>query len=737
MANITVSRFDYVQTFYADADRVGGASEMAVTSINLYVMSTPAASAVYTGTNARDPGISVTICDVENNIPVLTKCYATLTRTPASRVYTSTDASIPTNFKFVTPIKLPTNRKYGIVIVFEDTFSLWHNRVGDRLVGTVLASPGSTNYSGGELFPAGTVNNVPGAIADADLTFDIKVAKYTANSVVQQFVNPDYEFLTVESRSGEFLGGEWVYKEVANATGNVAFTAGNNVVTGTGTTFTSLAVGDTIAMHCNSTLVEGFVVRSITNNTVLEVTTPPPISNTQTKYKATICGQLYTKDLVLNKLYLRYSNANSSIKFEAADVVRGFDSASYATITSVDALSVDRVKMKGTVSSPSTGTVTTTINVADKLPNGHYVYTATNNTAVTINDRLVHDVDVYDGFVLSRSLEVDNADLYSNSGSAGYTALPGVFDINPLNRLQGTSNVVNKSLVVTANIAIAQSANALYQAPSITNATLDLYAFQNIISNTYTTADANGVTIDTEVSPLNGTAAARHLTRKVQFANNRFAEDVRVFMSAYRPAGTDLKVYARVHNSADPEAADDKAWTPLVYEANGDKYSSSIDSGDFIEYELGLPQYSDTANTLPGTFTTANASAVINAFGVAPYSNSTSKYVDTGDIIKIYNPVIPEDYVVAVVASANTSAITLGRAISNNNVVGTGFKVDRLKYYNIAFNNITNDNVARYYSSTLVEYDKFDSMQIKIVMLADSTYKVPKVDQIQVIGVSA
>jgi len=730
MSNITVSRFDYIQTFFAEPDRVAGSPEMSITSINLYIKNIPSVS-------GRDPGISVTICDVENGTPVLSKCYAALVRLPASQVYTSTDASTPTNFRFNTPIKLATGRKYGIVIVFEEPFTLWYNRVGEKLVGTVLASPGSTNYNGGELFPAGFVNDVPTAIADSDLTFDVKVARYTANSVSQEFVNPDYEFLTVTSRSGEFIGGEWVYKEVANATGNVAFTAGNNVIIGTGTTFTSLEIGDTVAIHCNTTLVEGFVVKSITNNTLMEVTTAPPISNTQTKYKATICGQLYAKDLILNKLFLRYSNANSSIKFEAADVVRGFDSGSSATISSVDAFSIDRIKMKGSVSNPAAGAISTVFNVAQKLANGSYVYTATNNTAININDRLVHDVDVFDGYVLSRSLEVDNADLYSNASAGGYIALPGIYDINPANRLIATANVSNKSLVVTANIAMAQSASSLYQAPVIENATLDIYTFQNIISNTYTTTDANGVTVDTEVNPVGGAAVAKHLTRKVTFANNRFAEDVRVFINAYRPASTELKVYARVHNSADPEAADDKAWTPLVYKSNGDKFSSSIDSNDFIEYELGLPQYSDTANTLPGTVTTELGNTIIAAYGVAPYSNSTSKYVDTGDVVKIYNPLIPEDYVVAVVSAANSSTITLGSAISNNNIVGTGFKVDRLKYYNIAFNNITNDNVARYYSSTLVEYDKFDSMQVKIVMLADTTYKVPKVDQIQVIGVSA
>lgn len=732
MPDTTVTRYDYVQTFFADADRVNGSAEMAITSINLYIKSIPAVRSDLVGAAARDPGISVTICDVDNNEPVLSKCYGPLVRIPASQTYTSADASVPTNFKFTLPIKVATGRKYGIVVVFDEPFSLWYNRVGEKLVGTVLASAGSTNYSGGELFPAGGIGSIPAPIADADLTFDVKVARYTANSVVQEFVNPDYEFLTVGSRSGEFIGGEWIYKEVANATGNVAFTAGNNTIIGDGTTFTSLAVGDTIALHCNSTLVEGFVVSSISNNTLLTVTTAPPASNTQTKYKATIFGQLYAKDLILNKLYLRYSNANSSIKFEAGDVVKGFDSASYATVSSVDAFSVDRIKLKGTVKSPAAGSIKTTINFSEKLSNGAYVYTDTNNSEVMINDGRVQDVDVYDGYVLSRSLEVDNADLYSNTSSGGYVALTGVYDINPSNRLLGTANVVNKSLVVTGNISINQSANGLYQAPAIDKAALDIYTFQNIISNTYTTTDANGVVIDSEVSPNHGNALARHITRKVAFANNRFAEDVRVYMTAYRPAGTDVKVYTRVHNSADPEAADDKAWTPLEYKSNGERFSSTANDSDFVEYELGLPQYSETANTLPGTFTTEDANTIIVAQGV-----TANAYVAVNDVIKLYNPLIPSDYIVGVVAAANTSTITLGQPISNNNVVGTGFKVDRLKYYNIAFNNITNDNVARYYSSTLVEYDKFDSMQIKVVLLSNTTYSVPKVDQLQVIGVSA
>ena len=207
-------------------------------------------------------------------------------------------------------------------------------------------------------------------------------------------------------------------------------------------------------------------------------------------------------------------------------------------------------------------------------------------------------------------------------------------------------------------------------------------------------------------------------------------------MVAYRPKGTEIKVYTRLHNSKDPEAFDDKAWSPLEYTQNANKFSSTDDETDFVEFELGLPQYSETANTIPGSFTTALGSAVINAAS-AGYSSITS-YIANNDIIKIYNPLFPQtNYQVAVVKEVKSSQIIIGGVIETTNVAGTGYNIDKLKYPNVAFNNINNTNISRYYNSTLAEFDSFDSMQVKIVMLADNTYKVPRIDQIQVLGVSA
>ena len=79
--------------------------------------------------------------------------------------------------------------------------------------------------------------------------------------------------------------------------------------------------------------------------------------------------------------------------------------------------------------------------------------------------------------------------------------------------------------------------------------------------------------------------------------------------------------------------------------------------------------------------------------------------------------------------------ITLSRAVTNLNVIGA-VAGEKMQYKNIAFNNIANDNVVRYYSSSMIEFDGYNQMQIKIVLLASDTYRSPQVEDIRVIGVS-
>lgn len=707
----TVKNWKYIQTFYADPDVVNKSGECNLTSVELYFQAKPNSKGNASG--KLKPKVSIIICDVENAEPKLAKCYTeSLAVNDYDDVYAeSEDSSIATSFNFRQPVKLKTGRFYGIVMMFDDPgFKPWLNRQGYYLAGTQTVSTGSTIVKDGKLFIKNN-SNIFKPLNDRDLKFSVKIAKYTDTVLNEVFVNRNYEFITYNAASynGPFLGGEWVYQVTANNTGTIRTTAGSKIIRGTGTTFDNYDIGVYIVAQANSTVSDVVKIENITNSTYMSVTTPVSFTVTSGTYAVPPVGRVTVRKPVNRLLYLIDSNANSTVKFGAGNTIIGADSGANAVIGSLNVLSVDRVRIKGDISTPPGSKIKTSFTSA-YYDGSAYTFNASLKDEVKINDKLIRDISKYDGFILSRSLEVDNASMYTNTDRY----------------------VSRKSLKIDVNMDIDLPATALYKTPVIKNSVLDIYTVQNKISNTYLTTDANTVSIDSEVAPVGGRAISRHITKKVTFAPGRYSEDVRVYMTAYRPRGTDLKVYVRVHNAADPEAFDDKSWTPLDYVVNGGKYSSARNDGDFVDYELGLPQYSPTANVLPGTFTTQLSNSIIIANGVDP-----TTYVAQNDVVKIYNPLIPQDYIVATVESSNSTSITLGDNIANNNVVGSGFKVDRLKYYFTAFNNFTNDNVARYYNTSLVEFDKFDSMQIKIVMLADNTYLVPKVDNIQVIGVSA
>jgi len=705
-----------IQTFYADPDIVNRSGTVTLTSVDLFFQPLFTAPGV---TGKTNPSVIVRVCELTENEPDLSKVYAGIS---ASKTYQEiqpgfSDASTAATFSFNKPLTLNTGNFYGIVIIFEDpAFALWINKQGDKLVGTSDPSPGSNLVKDGKLY-LGTNSGTYRAQSDSDLKFALRCAQYTANTVVETFLPQNYEFFTVSAVNGRFIGGEKVFQRVANGTGNVAIIANTSYITATTANFTTAGIvgGDQIVLWSNSTYKDVVEVLNVVNSSYLTTTSKIVHSNTSTNWMVPPVGQVHYFNKATNKLYLKGSNAaNTTFKFQAnSNLLYGEDSLANCVISSVDNYSADRVSLKADTLSPARGKFDSDITFANKS-GASFLFSYNNKQKIRLNANSVFNINQYDGFIQSRSLEVDNTNLPQADALDG-----GGFRIN------------RPSCVVNTTISIATSNVELYSAPTIDTQAIDMFVIENKISNTFTTTDANSVVIDSEVSgPY--LAQSKHITTKTSFANNKFAEDIRVYMTAYRPANTEIKVYTRVHNSADSDAFDDRAWTPLEYKENATRFSSKDDQNDFIEYELGLPLYSDSANTLPGTFTVTLSSNSIVAAGVTP-----TTFVAAGDVVKLYNPLIPEDYIIDVVSTANSSAIQLETAISNNNVVGTGFKVDRLKYYNIAFNNITNDNVARYYNSSLVAFDKFNAMQVKIVFLSDSTFVAPKVDQIQVIGVSA
>lgn len=76
------------------------------------------------------------------------------------------------------------------------------------------------------------------------------------------------------------------------------------------------------------------------------------------------------------------------------------------------------------------------------------------------------------------------------------------------------------------------------------------------------TTNATAV-INSEDSSFGGNAKARYLTRKITLADGFDAGDLRVFLNAVRPKGTNVVVYYKVLSSTDPENFYDKKWKKM------------------------------------------------------------------------------------------------------------------------------------------------------------------------------
>jgi len=89
--------------------------------------------------------------------------------------------------------------------------------------------------------------------------------------------------------------------------------------------------------------------------------------------------------------------------------------------------------------------------------------------------------------------------------------------------------------------------------------------------------------ITTEESPSGGNMDVRYFTKQVTLAEGFDAGDLRVYLDAYRPAGTDVAVYYKVLNNNDSTPFDNRPWIKMRQE--GRTVVSRTDS-NFIEYEF-------------------------------------------------------------------------------------------------------------------------------------------------------
>lgn len=166
-----------------------------------------------------------------------------------------------------------------------------------------------------------------------------------------------------------------------------------------------------------------------------------------------------------------------------------------------------------------------------------------------------------------------------------------------------------------AGAASAEHKLTLYTTNEYVSPVIDLRRKSSLMVENLINDDHTG-----EANTRYGAASTKYVSRNVQLDDGQESEDIHVWVSAYRPSGTDFRVYVKFHCAEDGDVFDLKAWTELTRSSGEFTYSNTMDDRDYREFEFVMP------TTAPAENPTA---AFLPASGVLRYVRSDGAIYET------------------------------------------------------------------------------------------------------------
>jgi len=559
------------------------------------------------------------------------------------------------------------------------------------------------------------VRQIVGILSNTEIAVDRACS--IANSAAKVYKSPVGRLAGL---SDTYIQGEdtdILFLRNSNANATVRFV--NNYVTNTtivagGSGYSN---GDTITVsgfESTTTVKGGYAAK-------LLLTTNSTGGITNTFIANAGCGFVYPARMVgANVLFSNSSGGNSA--GSGANITFGVGAYLYcdqepetvfANVTCIDLLA-SRIKPEITINNPLGTAFTITHrclfqSVLDANNfSGRSTQVMTNPSATDITVKIFKSTDVGDDDV-SASCIPSRSNQFVATYANGSTANTSVIGKNYSN-----------ASVYLFNVSSNNDYTIPFVEPGIARAHFSKY----IINNDYTNENTNY-----------GNAYAKHVTTKVNLNTDQFAEDMLFYITAYRPAGTDLKVFARILNSSkDNDAFDDKDWTLLDQVDGLGVYSSSVDDTDYVELTYNFPNCPNN-HILNGSVTVTDSSNL----QISGAGTSFTTDLANDDVIVITNPIFSQNsFFVGVVNNiSNDTFLTMQAPVANLGVVGTGMQISKVDYPKQAFNAVMESNVVAYFTDDESKIETYDTMQFKIVFLSNNDILVPKMDDIRGVAVSA
>jgi hypothetical protein len=480
-------------------------------------------------------GVTITLREVLNGYPTGSILPFSKTHLTPAQVSVSDDGSAVTEVEFESPVRMDVEKEYAVVIM-PDANDPNYLHFTAKVGGTNLISgqPVNMDWGDGVLFTS-TNNRAWKSYQDEDIKFTIYRHNFSAATGTVVLTDDDQEFLTLSNWDGRFNPGEYLYKQMS-AGYVVNIVQNTSVITTTGNDFSAdYSAGDFIHVtnSANDT-TEIFRIASVDSATQMTTTQPCYFNGSNATGKPVVAGKInHYNTRTANVVHLKQSSATISKKFVAGDTVYGLTSGTEGTIGSVNDVNISYVQPLIQKSNDSTTTTSITGTFSDPS-------------------------NVADNYTLPMAFGNNNE--FTRKGVICYSKSNNFINTKPFE----------------INVAMTNASN-------VTSTPLIDIELSTLLAYSYKTTNTPAT-------------ASKYISKTIELAQDLDAEDLNLFLTGYRPNGSNIKVYIRPQHAQDSAQFNTLPWIELELFEGTNTFSSSINTNDYKEFRYRVPETAKDTN---------------------------------------------------------------------------------------------------------------------------------------------
>lgn len=153
----------------------------------------------------------------------------------------------------------------------------------------------------------------------------------------------------------------------------------------------------------------------------------------------------------------------------------------------------------------------------------------------------------------------------------------------------------NSSVILEATL----TTDSNFISPAINLAKNNVVLLRNMINSNTTNEHSAG-----------GDASAKYISKVITLEDQMEAEDLKIYITANKPAKTEVHVYTKIWNAADPESFDQKVWSKMALESTADARNTNAPE-EYLEYVYSFANTAALAGNSLAAYQSNNSVPVV------------------------------------------------------------------------------------------------------------------------------